>query len=498
MQLLLASLSLAPALAVAAPQAVFMPLPDPPGTPQSSQARGVNTDGSVVVGHARHPGLHQDALVWSAGGAVLALPDLHGGSPFAGAADVSADGSVVVGFALNPAGIREATHWTLGAMAFQALGQLAGGDQSEASGVSADGSVVGGLGSASGGLSFEGFHWTAATGMIGLGDLPGGGFESWVLDVSADGNYLVGSSATALGLEAFRWSSGSGMVRLDSGPQSLSSAHATSADGSTVVGYVFPPTSSCIEAARWTPAGGWIGLGTMPGSCESLALDVSADGSVIVGQTYNAIPATTSRAFLWTSSLGLVRLDDHLVQSGATGLSGWTLERALAISADGNAIVGSGRNPAGRTQAWLAFLTPPTFSIHESYCGPAVPNSSGQPGMAGAAGSRFVIDDAVELTITQIPASSFGYFLASQTEGSSSPPGTQGILCLAGNIGRLNQTGLVVQWPSAQVPLSLGAIPGLPPAAVQPGETWRFQCWYRDANPGPTSNFSDAIRIPFY
>ncbi|MCP3916270.1 MAG: hypothetical protein GY711_12005 [bacterium] len=31
----------------------------------------------------------------------------------------------------------------------------------------------------------------------------------------------------------------------------------------------------------------------------------------------------------------------------------------------------------------------------------------------------------------------------------------------------------------------------------QPGETWNFQCWYRDNNPGPTSNFTDAVSVTF-
>ena len=33
--------------------------------------------------------------------------------------------------------------------------------------------------------------------------------------------------------------------------------------------------------------------------------------------------------------------------------------------------------------------------------------------------------------------------------------------------------------------------------AVLPGDTWHFQCWYRDANPGVTSNFSDGLSITF-
>ena len=33
--------------------------------------------------------------------------------------------------------------------------------------------------------------------------------------------------------------------------------------------------------------------------------------------------------------------------------------------------------------------------------------------------------------------------------------------------------------------------------AVQAGETWLFQLWFRDVNPGNTSNFTDGIAITF-
>jgi hypothetical protein len=42
------------------------------------------------------------------------------------------------------------------------------------------------------------------------------------------------------------------------------------------------------------------------------------------------------------------------------------------------------------------------------------------------------------------------------------------------------------------------AIPlGTGPVAILPGETWNFQAWYRDLNPGTTSNFTDGISITF-
>ena len=46
--------------------------------------------------------------------------------------------------------------------------------------------------------------------------------------------------------------------------------------------------------------------------------------------------------------------------------------------------------------------------------------------------------------------------------------------------------------------VDLLSLPGNPPASVQPGDTWNFTYWHRDAGPiGVTSNFSDAVRVNF-
>jgi hypothetical protein len=39
----------------------------------------------------------------------------------------------------------------------------------------------------------------------------------------------------------------------------------------------------------------------------------------------------------------------------------------------------------------------------------------------------------------------------------------------------------------------------LPPggAVALPGETWRWQAWYRDKNPTSTSNFTDGVVTTF-
>jgi probable HAF family extracellular repeat protein len=73
--------------------------------------------------------------------------------------------------------------------------------------------------------------------MVGLGDLPGGNFYSFAMDISADGSVVVGGSESGAGSEVFRWTNAEGMV----------------------------------------------GLGNLPGGDNSYALGVSGDGSVVVG-----------------------------------------------------------------------------------------------------------------------------------------------------------------------------------------------------------------------
>ena len=96
---------------------------------------------------------------------------------------------------------------------FEGLGDLPGGAfNSSARAVSADGSVVAGYGVSTSGR--EAFAWTADGGMAGLGDLAGGVFFSDARALSADGSVVVGNSFSGSEQEAFRWTSGSGMVGL--------------------------------------------------------------------------------------------------------------------------------------------------------------------------------------------------------------------------------------------------------------------------------------------
>ena len=132
-------------------------------------------------------------------------------------------------------------------------------------------------------------------------------------------------------------------------------------------------------------------------------------------------------------------------------------------------------------------------------CVPAQANSTGSPAALEGWGSPYVDQNLVELTASGLPPNQFGYLLASLTPAFNPlPGGSQGNLCLGGVIARF--TGQVQSSGAAGtivVPVDLTIIPANPTTSVAPGETWHFQLWYRDQNPGPTSNFTPARAIEF-
>jgi len=135
-----------------------------------------------------------------------------------------------------------------------------------------------------------------------------------------------------------------------------------------------------------------------------------------------------------------------------------------------------------------------------NYCGPAVPNSSGLPALIAASGSSTVSDDDFHLEASSLPTNQFGYFLVSATQGFvPGAGGSQGNLCLAGQIGRY-KNDVLSSGPlgsfSMQVDLALLPAPINQP--VLPGDTWNFQAWFRDKNPTPTSNFTDGLEVTFH
>jgi hypothetical protein len=65
-------------------------------------------------------------------------------------------------------------------------------------------------------------------------------------------------------------------------------------------------------------------------------------------------------------------LEDVLVGECGMDLTGWTLERATGVSADGITIVGYGTNPYGFTERWIAVIPEPASFLLLAFGGLAL------------------------------------------------------------------------------------------------------------------------------
>ncbi len=273
---------------------------------------GTSRDGRAVVGFGRaaQAGTPYWGFIWREGVGIVPIGPAPGPKSLYGsyAAGISDDGNVIVGssdaelgypraFALGP--VREWTAIT--------------DDPSTASAVSADGRAVVGV------VNVDGidspFRWSEETGIVLLGDLPGGETGGVAYAVNANGTVVVGGSIS----------------------------------GASNPWYAY-------EAFRWTAETGMVPLGDLPaGDYSSEARAVSASGSVVVGVS-SIFPSPRTAAFIWTPQRGMRDLRSVLINDYGLNLAGWELASAQAISADGRTIVGRGINPAGEFEGWVARL----------------------------------------------------------------------------------------------------------------------------------------------
>lgn len=353
----------------------FHPLGFLPGADQTF-GDGITADGTRIFGGSGEShglGTFTPAQ-WTFASGLTPLAVVQEGQR-ATAWDVSADGTNVVR-QISTIGDStfdvQAFRWTA-ADGIVPLGDLAGGEtRSFAYGVSADGQTVVGQGTTATDQDPEvtqAFRWTPTDGMEGLGFLPDKTEQSVALDVSADGSIIVGFASRdemqgeyVMNFhEAFRWTEETGMVGLGEFPggESFSFANAITDDGNIIIGSSWGENET--EAFRWTETSGMVGLGMLASNSAltpySDAYAVSADGTVIVGKS-------TGHAAVWDERHGFRSIASLLTASGVD-LTGWYLDQARDVSADGSTIVGYGINPNGEYEAWLAVLPARLFETPE-------------------------------------------------------------------------------------------------------------------------------------
>jgi probable HAF family extracellular repeat protein len=289
---------------------------------EGGQRGGVSGNGTTVFGQSSTP-TGWSAFRWADG----TITDLNtfGGMYFY-ANDISFDGSVVVGQSYDGTYNTRAYRAENGVVV--SLGSLKPDDPysySYARGVSGDGStVVGGSTAPTGGD--HAFLWKDGV-MHDLGTL--GGTYSGAQDVSFDGSVVVGySSVSDYGnTHAFRWFDGE-MADLGTlgGSSDYSMAGFVSADGSVVAGQSNNIDNN-FHGFRWTD-GVMTDLGTLGGSATYLQ-DMSSDGSTIVGGSYTE-GYSVGHAFRWKDG---VMTDLGTLEGGVGSL-------ANAVSANGSVVVG--------------------------------------------------------------------------------------------------------------------------------------------------------------
>ena len=214
-----------------------------------------------------------------------------------------------------------------GAASFRGLGFLQGGTCSEARGVSAKGMVVVGTSCTPSGV--QAFRWTNDGGMKGV-PVPTGLIKSWGVDVSADGNLILGqgrkSDGSPYGYEGFLWNYASGcMYHITAENRSIFVTGMTR-DGSIVVGNEWTEgTEGKYMPYRWSPGGQVEYLNLLyDGEPATDVEAVSADGRVIVGsKLYDTYPF--SRIIYW--------MEDEVLTFSA--------QTAIATSRDGAVVVGT-------------------------------------------------------------------------------------------------------------------------------------------------------------
>lgn len=303
---------------------------DPAGASPRSEAYGVSADGKTIAGFSglRNVESSYRAFRWTLSTGMVSLGALTATTPYSDAVAISGDGSTVVGESRYGDSM-VAQRWTA-ATGMGAFGFPLGGTSSNALAVSSDGTFIAGY--TDSGATRSAFRWSSSTGAQFLGTYVGGGNFYQPNGISGDGSVIVGSRSGGGG---FVWNATNGMQSFnDFVPSAITS------DGTWIVG----------GGARWSQGTGVQSLG----GGFTRAMAVSSDGGVIVGDDM------AGEAYIWDIVHGSRKLEDFLVGELGLDFTGWQLEFASGVSADGNTIVGKGINPDGNTEAWMATVPEPS------------------------------------------------------------------------------------------------------------------------------------------
>jgi len=272
--------------------------------------------------------------------------------------DISKDGTTIVASRpgpdgnINPAIWSQTGGWT--DMGHPANGCLLDGQWGSGYSVSGDGSIAVGLAWYCPGA--EGFRWNRTTGIKALSH-PNRA-SSRASAISADGRTIVGffEDPKFGNRRPVRWVGGK--TQLFAGTDTPGEATSVSSDGSKIVGQAFFLFSG--YAFSYTESGGLLSLGTISGSeFDQSVANAVADNGTTVGWSGDPFGVTGLQAFIWKPGMKKMQsLQRYLQNRGVLIPSGISLASALDISADGSTIVGIWQDSNFNQGGWMVRLKP--------------------------------------------------------------------------------------------------------------------------------------------
>ncbi|MEZ6016114.1 MAG: VCBS repeat-containing protein [Planctomycetota bacterium] len=230
----------------------------------------------------------------------------------------------------------------------------------------------------------------------------------------------------------------------------------------------------------------------MDGATVVKAVDIDLDGDVdVVAGAFNSDLV----AYYENVGFGFFGVAQPLTGAGTLSANGVRSVLPMDVDGDADIDVLSGSQLDAKLALYRNIRT-----LGTTYCA-SNPNSTGVAGVLSLTGSELRSLNALVMTATELPPSSFGFFLTSRTTNMvANPAGSQGVLCLGGSIGRyvgpgqIQFSGVVrrirLRADLEDMPTPTGGV------AATVGQTWHFQAWHRDTVSGaPTSNFTDAVSL---
>ncbi len=244
--------------------------------------------------------------------------------------------------------------------------------------------------------------------------------------------------------------------------------------GGYITSFRYDPITS-----NWNPHGGFTPQSPPPGG------PVASIGANGLGVS-DGVVACTGSSFFYPYAIGLFFMSDSDQDCDGNGVTDTCeIQNGTGIDLDGNGLLDI------------------CEGIGSAYCQPTTLNSFLQEGQLSADGSLLASQNSLTLHATQLPPFQFGYALNSPYQGVVlNVGGSQGNLCIFGPyLGRHNRPGEVRYSGEAREFDLIVDLTNFPSPSgsimVQAGETWNFQVWYRDQNPGNTSNLTNAVSLTF-